>query len=422
MKMNKGSFKSNVLTLMTGTAIAQLMTVAISPVLTRFFSPASFGVYGVYLSIVSIATAIVTLRYDQALVLPKESKDAVHLFWASMLSVAGISGLSLVICILFFKQIPMILKAPELSRWIFFIPISILLAGIYQTLNSWSTRCKKFKRASISQVTRSATAASVQVSSGLAHTGPAGLIGGYILGDFFASVSLAFQVRRDDKKILKEGFEWYSIKRLGKQYSDFPVFSSTQNLLNAISQNIPFLLLAKFFGPAIVGYYTLGVRVLQVPMNFVLVSLRQVLFQKASEVYNSGGDTYGLFKKTTLGLMGIVIIPALLIILFGPAIFSFLLGKEWVMAGVFAKWLVLWLMLMFSNLPSILFGQIYRKQKVLLFQDIGLLFFRVLAILIGGFQNNPMLAIVLYSIVGVIFNLYIIVWAGNFIRKQKSPA
>ena len=54
----KGSFKANVLTFMTGTAIAQIITVAASPVLTRLFTPKAFGAFGVYLSIVSIVTAV----------------------------------------------------------------------------------------------------------------------------------------------------------------------------------------------------------------------------------------------------------------------------------------------------------------------------------------------------------------------------
>jgi O-antigen/teichoic acid export membrane protein len=416
----KNSFFKNVLILMSGTIIAQIITVAVSPILTRLFSPSLFGVYGVYMSIVAIVTAVVTMRYDQALMLPKNNKDAAHLFWASLIVVTVVSLVSLIICVLFFRQIPTLLKVTEFGWLVLLLPLSIFLAGVYQTLNSWSTRQKQFKRASISQVVRSSVAVGVQIPSGAVKASPAGLIGGAVMGDFFASLVLAFQVNREDHKILGEGLHWHSIKHLGKQYSDFPLYSSTQNLFNAISQNIPLILLAKFFGPAVVGFYALGVRVLQLPMNLVLTSLRQVLFQKASEVYNSGGDTYALFKKTTLGLVAIAAVPAITVILFGPALFGFVLGKEWIVAGEYAKWLVLWLICMFVNLPAVLFGQIYRKQRALLIQDIFLLFFRVMAIFIGGIRKDPLLAIILYSFVGAFFNLLIIGWAGYFIKKPKN--
>lgn len=418
----KGTFKSNVLTLMTGTAIAQLVTVAISPLLSRLFGPAAFGVYGLYVSILTVVTAIVTLRYDQALMLPKEHKEASHLLWASVASTVGISLLSLLACLLFFDTLPQWLNAPQLAGWIFFLPLSIFLAGIYQTFNSWSTRCKKFKRASVSQVTRSVTVAGVQVSSGLCAAGPAGLICGGILGDLFASLTLVFQVKREDHKILKQGLHWQSIKDLAKQYRDFPLLSSTQNFFNTVSQNVPLLLLSKFFGPVVVGFYALGIRVLQMPMNLVLISLRQVLFQKASEVYNAGGDTYGLFKKTTLGLLALAGVPAVLIMAWGPVIFEWVLGKEWTVAGEYARWLVLWLWLMFANVPAVLFGQIYRKQGSLLVQDICLLALRVAAIVIGGLRNNPLEAVILYSLVGVFFNVFIIGWMGIFLRQKARLA
>ena len=39
----KSEFRRNVLTLMTGTAIAQAMPIIISPILTRIYTPEDFG-------------------------------------------------------------------------------------------------------------------------------------------------------------------------------------------------------------------------------------------------------------------------------------------------------------------------------------------------------------------------------------------
>jgi O-antigen/teichoic acid export membrane protein len=415
----KGSFKADVLTLMTGTAIAQLITIAISPVLTRLFTPEAFGALGLYLSFLAIAGAVVTLRFDQALMLPKDTEIAAALFWDAILSVGVISGFSLLGCVLFFKQLLSILKLREWSAVIFLLPLSLILFGTYATLNSWSARQKEFGRSSISQVVRSLSASGVQMFSGLLKAGSVGLIGGALAGDCFAALALAWQVKRDDWPILKRSLAWGKMKCAAWQYREFPIFSSTQNLLNALSQNMPLLLLAKFFGPAVTGFYVLGVRGIQIPMNFYLTSLRQVFFQRASELYNQGGDTYALFKKTTLSLLVLAAIPALAIFLFGPGIFAFAFGRKWIVAGEYARWLVLWLTLMFANVPAVLFAQIYRKQKAVLLQDIFLLTLRVLAIVIGGLRRSPLLAVVLYSLVGVFFNLFIILWVRNLLRRGK---
>jgi lipopolysaccharide exporter len=414
-----GSFRANVLTLMTGTAIAQIITVALSPVLTRLFSPETFGALGVYLSLVSIVGAVVTMRYDQAIMLPKANDEAVALFWGALMAAGLVGGISFLAVIIFSRHLLAMLQVPGLAGWIYLLPLSISLSGVYTTLNSWSTRQKKFGRASISQIVRSASAVIVQLCSGILKTGPGGLVGGVVSGDLLAALALGRQVKRDDGLILKQSLHWEKIRQTAKQYRDFPLFSAPQNLLNAISQNIPLLLLAKFFGPASAGFYVLAVRVIQLPMNLLLTSLRQVLFQKASELYNQGGDTYALFKKTTFSLLALVAIPALIVILFGPAIFTFALGGKWAIAGVYARWLVLWLMIGFANVAAVLFGQIYRKQKAFLILDVWLLFFRILAIMVGSWRKSAIVAIILFSLAGVLSNLYIIFWMGHVIRKES---
>ena len=41
----KSEFSRNVLTLMTGTTIAQAIPIAISPILTRIYTPEDFGLF-----------------------------------------------------------------------------------------------------------------------------------------------------------------------------------------------------------------------------------------------------------------------------------------------------------------------------------------------------------------------------------------
>jgi lipopolysaccharide exporter len=415
----RGSFKANVLTLMTGTAVAQLLLVGISPVLTRLFTPAAFGAFGVFLSLAAIMSALSTLRFDQAIMLPKEAQEAASLFWAALLSAGAIGAATMAACLLFFGRILSVLKIEALSGWILVLPFSIFFYGAYQALISWSTRHKKFARQSFSQVARSLAIVAVQVVAGALRSGPGGLVGGAVAGDACAAAVLAWQVRREDGRILRRALTWRKIKAAAREYRDFPLFSSTQNFLNAISQNIPLLLLANYFGPAVAGFYVLAVRGIQAPMNFFLTSLRQVFFQKASELYNQGGDAWELFRSMTLRLGKLVALPCLAVFLFGPRLFAFALGVRWLTAGVYARWLVPWLALMFANLPAVLFAQILRRQKAVLLIDVALLASRVLAIVAGGLRRDPLLAVVLYSLVGVAVNLYIILWVGGLLRREK---
>lgn len=409
----------NILVLMTGTALAQLISVAVAPLLSRLYDPSAFGILGIYTSIVGIIGSIATLRYDQAIILPKRIEDAANLLAISFFAVLATTVLTVVGCTIFGSQIVALMKSPSLSNWLWLLPVSVFALGLNQSLNAWCTRQKKFHRTSFSQVTRSLAIVVTQVFGGIRNIGVIGLIGGTVIGDLCANTTLASKVIKEDKEAIRGYLSTSNLKYQASKYRDFPLYGGTQNLLNSVSQNIPLLLMSYFFNTSVVGFYALGMRLLQLPMNLVLTSLRQVFFQKASEVYNSNGNTFILFKKVTIRLLLLATIPCLLLFLFAPPLFSFILGSKWVIAGEYARWLVLWLSVMFANVPAIIFAQVYRKQKNLLIQDMFLLFCRCIALVIGGMYLTALGTVVLYSIVGLIFNVYIIFWMGMYLRSAS---
>ncbi len=68
----KNKSSRNILTLMTGSTIAQAIPIAISPILTRLYTPEDFGVLALFTSLVTIFSVISTGRYEFAIMLPKK--------------------------------------------------------------------------------------------------------------------------------------------------------------------------------------------------------------------------------------------------------------------------------------------------------------------------------------------------------------
>ena len=93
----KSEFTKNVLTLMTGTSIAQAIPIAITPILTRIYSPNEFGLFALYMSIVSVVVIMATGRYELAIVLPKNNEDAANIVALSLVITLFISLLSLIV-------------------------------------------------------------------------------------------------------------------------------------------------------------------------------------------------------------------------------------------------------------------------------------------------------------------------------------
>jgi O-antigen/teichoic acid export membrane protein len=72
----KSKFVRNVAVVASGTAGAQAITMAFSPIITRLYGPEAFGLLGTFMAIVAVVTPLAALSYPIAIVLPKEDIDA----------------------------------------------------------------------------------------------------------------------------------------------------------------------------------------------------------------------------------------------------------------------------------------------------------------------------------------------------------
>ncbi len=419
-RLRQRGFLANVMVVMTSTGLAQLLTVLFSPVLSRLYGPGDFGLYGTFLSLVGVLSAAVTLQYSEALMLPHKDDEAVGLFWAATLSAVGITALASLSWILFPSWWLALLGVPQLKVWMWLVPVAALVTGLNQTLTAWCARRKAFKRSAAAQVARSLTANSGQTSAGALGWGPSGLIGGGLLGDFLANLGLFWWVMREDGALLREGANKEQVLVAARDHKDFALYSTPQNVMNAVSQGAPIILLIHYFGASIGGLYAFAIRVLQLPMNFVLTSVRQVLFQRLSEVQNHGGDLRGLFLETTTMLLGLSVVPAGLGFILAPWLFGVVFGREWLVAGEYARWLLIWLVPGFCNMPAVLAGRILRQQRNLLFFDMALLISRVSVLVAGGLYFTPLQTIISFSVVGAVFNTFLILFIWRLLKNWDS--
>src|SRR5699024_1580131 len=107
-----------------------------------------------------------------------------------------------------------------------------------------------------------------------------------------------------------------SLNYLARKYKDFPLYRANQEFINSISQRLPDLLLAIYFGPASVGFYTIGKSVLGMPSQLIGKSVGDVFYPHVSEAVNKGENPTYLIKRATLLLSIIGIVPFGLVVAF----------------------------------------------------------------------------------------------------------
>ncbi|HEX3010914.1 MAG TPA: oligosaccharide flippase family protein [Syntrophomonadaceae bacterium] len=416
-RLPEGSFLRNVATLMTGTVLAQALTVLTSPLLTRIYSPDNYGILSLFISIMAVLAIIAGWRYELAIVLPEKDEDAANLLVLSILIAFGMGILTLIAVAVFHQQAARLLNAPELDSWLWLLPISLFLAGLFQAFNYWSTRRKQFGRLAVRQITQSTVTVASQITAGLVTQPVAGgLIGGSVLGQLAATSRLGWQIAVEDGRLIREKFKIGEIKKLAVNYKNFPIYSSWSALLNSLSAMLPSLMLGYFFNTAVVGYYALGQKILSLPMGVVGNSIAQVFFPRAADAQREGNLSQ-LAMNTFNKLLNLGLVPILLISLVAPDLFSFIFGSKWLAAGQYVRWLSPWFLFVFIASPiSTLYDVLGRQRDGLIFNTL-LLISRIVVLWLGGRTGNDQFTIALFGITGTvfwIFNCFWLLWiAGN---------
>jgi lipopolysaccharide exporter len=395
------SFIINTLILTGGTSIGALITIVASPILTRYFSPESYGIFAVFSSIVSLISIVACMRYEVAIMLPKSDTDAINILALCLLIVSLLSFFLIPFIWIFQTQIITIFNLPDFGFYFIFIPFMVFINGVFIALFYWNTRRKNFKRLASARISNSLVTNGSQLASAFIGFVTAGaLIIGSIFGTFVSTIVLSLQIWREDKVILKKSINWNSIVNSLKRYRNFPIYDSFSVFLNSLSWQLPILMLSSFFSPATAGLYALGFRVLQTPMNLLGGSLSQNFFQKGTESVEQG--TLGQLVEQVFEILVIVgLYPILLLTIVGADLFFVIFGPQWIEAGVYAQILSIWVFIYFISSPLSAVFSILEKQEFNLKLNIVIFSTRFISLAIGGLIGDAKLALILFAGTGI---------------------
>lgn len=416
-RLRQSALVRNTLTVMSGSAFAQAIAFGLSPIISRLFSPADFGVFGSFYAVLSVITGCVTLDYSQALMLPKEKVDAFSLFIISCLSTLLVGLGALTACLVSSSFLLGLIKSH--NSWLLgLLVFAVIVGGLNQTFQAWCVRIKAFKRTSASQAVRGVAAGGMQVGLGYFKAGAGGLIVSGVLADLLAGLSLLWKVVPDFRANW-QAVRWKRVKKLTVEYRDFPMYSASQNVIYAISSGLPVLLLAHYYGLTVAGAYAFGGRILTKPVVLVTNSLRQVLFQKGSETGHQGGRLMPLYIKTTVGLFAIAVLPSLVILRWAPQAFSWIFGERWHTAGEFSRWLVVWMLFSFCSLPAVVFARLIRIQHTVFWFNLFMLAATAAALVFGGLYLTAAQTVFLFSLISALMGCTLIVIVGRAVQRHE---
>ncbi|MBP7497419.1 MAG: oligosaccharide flippase family protein [Bacteroidales bacterium] len=418
-------FLRSVFTLISGTAIAQAIPILISPILTRLYSPNDFGVWAIYISIVAIFGVIISLRYEMAIILPKEEKDAVNVLALSILISIFISFISLIFIIFFKNIIFKLIGNTSLGNWLYLVPPTLFFTGLYQSFNYYSTRQKTFRKNASARIAQSAVASGINLGAKLGYLtqtlklGAGGLISGSFLGLITASLILALKTIKNFGSFARQ-ISKTSLKGNLIRYKNFARINSPHAFIDSFQDNGIILIITYYFSSYILGFYSFAFRILKAPVGLIGNAMYQVFYQKAASSMNENKDLRPLLLRIyrNLFLGGLPLF--LILFLFAPDIFAFIFSEKWRTAGEIASIITPWLFINFIISPVSCIPLIVNRQFGAMLFTITDICLRIIALVTGAYLNDYKLSFTLMSISCSLLLIYAMYWYYKIAGKVNA--
>lgn len=413
----KSEFSHNVLTLITGSSIAQAIPILTSPVLTRIYTPEDFGVMALFVAIVGFFSVIASGRYEQAIILPRYDKYAINLFILSFILIVITSFCVSIVIFSFKNEILLLLKNDLLGDWLYLVPVTIFCVALLNLLMIYSNRLKKYEDIAKATVVKSIALVFAQLLIGILKNGFAGLIIGQVLSQVFANLKLIKNVIKDKKILAKISLKKMTV--LMKRYVNFPRYNMPHAFLNTISASTPIFVFGPFFGSDEVGYYSLALMVVLSPMMIIASATAKVYNQKVVEIHNANGDI-NKFTISIIYVMGKrVLLPFVIFVAMAPPLFYLIFGEKWQISGVYLQLLSPYIFMIFivsiiSYLPNL-----YQKQSKAFLIEALYFVIKLISLSVGCLiYDNVYVALGLFSFSSVVVLLFNLKWFIKLTEKK----
>ncbi|NQD70230.1 oligosaccharide flippase family protein [Sphingobacterium shayense] len=416
-------FNKNFLILLSGSLLGQLINVLVSPILTRIFTPAEFGYFGVFTSIVSILTGITTLKLEMALPLKENDKEYSQLFWTCLvinLLISVLIGVTFgLLPYSFYNQI----NIAEIYRYWWLIGVALFFTGTNRIFNSAVVRFKAFKEISVSFLNQVVIKNAFQIGFGLYYPYGSVLIGGTILNQITSLFNLARVVKR---KNIVDNFDLdvispKEIKSIFNRYKDYVVFGTPSGLANSLGLYLPVPLVMFFYGAEAAGSLSFGITLISIPMRVIGMSISQVFIGEAAEmIRNSEKGVARLYSRILKKLIQFSVIPALVVLFFGDKMFPLIFGEKWIEAGEFIQILTVCFALQFVSSPLSQILNLLVLQRIQLLWDVLRLILTVLTLTIPASFGLPVKTAIMFFSIGMSMSYVILIFLCKFYVRRRE--
>lgn len=399
-KIKLSNDKKNIFRISFGTLLGQGISLITLPIFTRVYGAKVIGLLTLTNSIAIIVNSFSDFGLINAIMIEEDDEKMLQVY--KVVSTLGLifSILTGILIMIYYNINPNknSINGTFLGIFIF---IGIFTLQQIQICYTWLNRKGKYKVLMRNPIINNLSFGLVSIVLAILGVRVYGYFIGWIVGQIFTLFNMKRVIPRSTITLKISDY-----KEVFFRHNNFVKYQLPTNIITNIKNQLPTLFIKLLFGTAMLGYYSITVKILQIPGTLLGNAMGRVFFKKTSEMKRSGEKIGEFVYNSITKVMKIAIIPMILLISFGDIGIKFILGEEWKIAGELIRILAfqnffLFLMQTVHGLSVTLNKQVYAMYSSV-FQSIAI----TLSIIIGKYvYNDIFIAIGLMTITFIIINI-----------------
>ena len=398
--IGKSKTIQNISKMMTGTLFGQILSIVLVPITTRLYGAEAYGDLAVLTSASSVFVSFLGFGLASAIMVEKTDEEAEQTYKMAV-------NLTNVLVVLIIMLLMGVSPWFQLLKSSLPYNVMLIMVGFYvvttnqvNMLYAWLNRKGRYNVLLFNPMI------SPMVNNGLAII--LGVIGfkgvGLYIGLLFSQfVTLIHMFKNMDP--IRYRFRFCDIPEIVKRNKDFILYQYPASLMNTVVSNLPVQILSFCFGNTMVGYYSMAMKLLNIPSNIISSSMSRVYFKEVSDKQREGKNSRLYTLKMCKIITAIYLFPMAIIILLGDILIPFFLGGDWSNSVTYIKIMAVWNLFAIAINCTAGFPSVIKRQKSnMIISAVKLVVFPVAMLLVSNIFAKPQLTVWVYAISYSIIN------------------
>lgn len=368
----------NVAKISTGTILGQIISISTLPIFTTIYGAKIIGNWALFNALAVIINAFSDLGMVNALMIEEDKDSAIILYKV----ISSISGIISIISTAFIYIYMKISNANTEYSNIYILCIIIVLTFTSKQIQicyTWLNRNKEYNILMKNPLINNIVVAIIGIAFGILGYKEYGYYIAILIGQILTLLHM--------KRYLPKGIictNWENYFKVTKKHFRFVKYQMPANIIIQIKSQMPTMLIRGCFGAEILGYYSIAMRLLNMPITLLANALGKVFFQHVSELKRAGGKIGELTLKSLEKAMQISFIPMVCVMSFGDLVLTMIFGDNYLISGNILRIMTIYGFFMFLSMSVNGIAIVIEKQQYVMISGILQILGFSLGILIGN--------------------------------------